>query len=256
LAPSKRQLARLALVRWWGIFRSVFIYLNPVRQRSWQRFYSELLDSGDLAFDVGAHVGSRAKAMHKAGARVVAIEPQAQFTRFLNWSLPKDVPVIGAAVGRAVAEANLSLSSKNPTLASLKTDFVDNSKDAAGFEDVRWDGFQRVTVTTMDALIADHGLPRYLKIDVEGYELEVLQGLTKPVEIISFEYLPGFKDLTRKVLDRVRELGDYEFNAVIGEQAKFAFGTWRSEPEVRSWLDGLQADARSGDLFARLKTTS
>jgi FkbM family methyltransferase len=246
----------MALSRWFGLVRSLVVYLNPVRQRSWRRFYSELLNSGDLAFDVGAHVGSRAKAMHKAGAKVVAIEPQAPFTQFLVWSLPRDVTVIGSALGSKEAEANLCVSSKHPTLSSLKSNFVEGAKSAAGFEAVRWDSVQTVSVITMDSLVAVHGLPSYLKIDVEGYELEVLQGLSTPVEIVSVEYLPGFKDLTGKVLGRLRELGDYRFNVVIGEQAKFAFESWQSESEIRAWLDELRDDARSGDLFARLHSNA
>lgn len=240
--------------RWWGLIRSVVIYLNPIRLLPWKRFYKNLLTPGDTVFDVGAHVGSRARAMHAAGARVIALEPQAPFTGFLRWSLPKDVVVIDAAVGKTETQADMSVSSKHPTVSSLRTDFVSIAKDAKGFDRVEWDSVQRVSVVSLDSLIAKYGQPSYLKIDVEGYELEVLEGLTDPVALLSVEYLPGFKDLTNKVLDRLKELGNYEFNVVIAESATFAWEDWQSEEYLRSWLNQLPEKARSGDLFARLQT--
>ena len=62
---------------------------------------------------------------------------------------------------------------------------------APGFEGVAWDAAETVEVTTLDRLIADHGLPRFVKIDVEGAEAEVLAGLSHAVAWIAFESLPA-----------------------------------------------------------------
>jgi hypothetical protein len=107
-------------------------------------------------------------------------------------------------------------------------------------------------MVTLDGLIARYGVPRYIKIDVEGFEIEVLAGLSQPVPLISVEFLPGFPHLTHAVIDRLGALGDYRFNAVQGETGGFLWPDWRDAAEVRDWLDGLPADAGSGDLFARL----
>ena len=67
-------------------------------------------------------------------------------------------------------------------------------------------------MTTLDELIAAHGEPAFCKIDVEGFEVEVLAGLTRPLRALSFEYLPMAHDAALAVLDRVGELGAYRYN--------------------------------------------
>ena len=203
-------------------------------------------------FDVGAHVGTRSRAMRKAGAKVIALEPQAPFNRFLKLTLPRDITLIDAAVGAFETNAEMSVSSKHPTVSSLRTDFVLEAATAPGFEQVRWDSKQLVRVVTLDGLIRDYGIPSYIKIDVEGFELEVLSGLTQPVPMLSVEYLPGFVHLTHKVLDRIHKLGEYNFNPVVGEKASFLWDQWKDAEAVRQWLNALPKDAASGDLFAKL----
>jgi FkbM family methyltransferase len=242
----------LTIGTWRGFLRSFVIYHNPVNTRPIRKLYQGLLSKGDLAFDVGAHVGTRARAMRAAGARVVALEPQAPFSTYLRWTLPRDIRFIPAAAGRTEAVAQMAVSSRHPTVSSLKTDFVAAASTAPGFEMVKWDRVQDVQVTTLDALIAQEGVPRYIKIDVEGFELDVLAGLSQPVQMISVEYLPGMPDLTLAVIDRLLELGPYQFNPVRGEEGDFLWPQWGDADQARAWLQSLSAHDKSGDLYARL----
>ncbi|MGY6549165.1 MAG: FkbM family methyltransferase [Roseinatronobacter sp.] len=228
------------------------IYHNPSIVRPMRRFYGQLLRDGDLAFDIGAHVGTRARAMRAAGARVVALEPQEPFAAYLRLTLPRDITFLQAAAGPQKSLGQMAVSSRHPTVSSLRDGFAQEVGVKPGFEHVRWDRVQDVAVTTLDKLIADHGLPRYVKIDVEGFELDVLAGLSQPVELISVEYLPGLPHLSQAVIDRLLELGPYRFNPVIGESGTFFWQDWRDGASTKDWLRQLPADATSGDLYARL----
>ena len=65
-----------------GVARSLVVYrARPWRYAALARFYATILAPGDLAFDIGAHAGNRTRAMLRAGARVVALEPQAAYSR-------------------------------------------------------------------------------------------------------------------------------------------------------------------------------
>jgi FkbM family methyltransferase len=241
-----------------GLLRSLVIYHNPVSLRAWRRFYAAELSPGDLVFDVGAHMGSRARAMRAAGARVIALEPQPDFARFLRLTLPRDILVLEAAAGpdETETETEMAVSSRHPTVSSLRPDFVGGAAAAPGFEHVRWDARARVRMVTLDRLIAQHGTPVHVKIDVEGFEAEVLAGLSRPVASISVEYLPAFPHLARAAVDRIAGIGDYAFNAVAGETATFAWERWRSPAETLDWLAALPPTATSGDLFARRRTAA
>lgn len=240
------------MMRWLGLARSLVVYHNPATTRAWRRFYGQILRPGDLVFDIGAHVGSRTRAMRAAGARVVALEPQAIFARYLRLTLPRDVVLVEAAAGGTDTLAQMAVSSRHPTVSSLQASFVTQAPAAPGFGHVRWDRTETVRMVTLDRLIRLHGRPAYIKIDVEGFELAVLSGLSQPVPMVSVEYLPAFAALTHDVIARLEQLGPYRFNAVVGERSGFLWDDWRDGAAVRAWLASLPPDAPSGDLFARM----
>lgn len=242
-----------ALRSWAGLARSLVIY----RARPWTvprlaAFYRGIVAPGDLAFDIGAHAGNRSRALVAAGARVVALEPQALFHAFLRRDLPPSVTLVRAAAGPAEGTARLAVSRLHPTVSSLAPDFAGRMAAAPGFGAVRWDATEEVPVTTLDALVAAHGRPRFVKIDVEGYEAEVLAGLSRPVPWVAFEVLPALPAVAEACLARLAALGPYAFNLVAGEGRGYAFADWRDAGAFAPALAARLSDGRSGDVYARL----
>ena len=243
------------VARGFGLLRSLIVYWRPGRQRGLRRLFRPLVQPGDLVFDLGAHLGDRAVAFASLGARVVALEPQPYVVSWLRRLVRRNdrITVRAEAVGRSVGTARLAISRRTPTVSTLAEAWRKELPSSnATFRKVRWDESVDVPVVTLDALIERYGPPRFCKIDVEGYEAEVLAGLTHPVPAMSLEFVAGGLDVAVACVRRLDELGFYEFNAVLGEDRAFVFERWLTSDRMTDWLTAGAGDASSGDMYARL----
>ena len=230
-------------------------YGRPGRGRRLRRHYGTFLRPGDLAFDIGAHLGDRTRCWSQLGATVVALEPQPQFARALRWQFQGSPRVIvePMAVGARPGTATLHASRRTPTVTTLSTDWIASVRKAESFARVRWDQQVQVPVTTLDVLIERFGVPRFCKIDVEGYEAEVLRGLSRPLPAVSMEYVPVAIEVALEAVGLLQRLGHYRFNVSLGEALRFEWPDWRGPDEIRAWLQDRNPDETSGDVYARLE---
>lgn len=249
---------RLQLTQRLGLLRSLIIYYRPWKNRQLAEFYRQFIRPGDLCFDIGAHVGNRLWAWTQLGARCVGVEPQPHLAAYLRrrYGNRTDIVLVDHAVGAEPGTATLHISRANPTVTTLSQRWIDQVRQTDAFAKVAWDDAVTVPVTTLDALIAQHGLPAFCKIDVEGYELAVLRGLSQPIRTLSFEVVlaGGAEALADAVacLDRLCELGTYRFNWSPGESHRLVLDEWVDRAAMVDFLALLSPTANSGDVYAQL----
>jgi FkbM family methyltransferase len=216
-------------------------------------FYRQFIQPGDLVFDVGANMGNRTKVFCKLGARVVAFEPQLICYNFLRkvFRNTESVRIIKRALGAAEGIAEMLVSDVH-TISSLSAGWVHEVTKSGRFNAYAWDNRQRVEITTLDKAILDFGVPSFAKIDVEGYEFEVLSGLSTPIDCISIEFVPECIQKTFDCIDHMRSLSEIDARLSIGESMEFQTRSWVSADEIKQVLvdTGL-----FGDIYIRRRET-
>jgi FkbM family methyltransferase len=240
-----------------ALSRSLRVYHgDAARNAAMDALYGRFLRSGDLAFDIGAHVGDRVSSFRRLGARVVALEPQPGPARVLRLIHGRDrqVTLVEAACGDHDGTITLRINSANPTVSTASSAFIGAARGAGGWEGQVWDHEIAVRCTTLDSLIARHGLPTLLKIDVEGFEAHVLAGLTRRVPVISFEFTTIQRDVAEACLALLETLGPYRFNVALGESQRLELDEPASAEAMGSYLRELPHAANSGDVYAILES--
>jgi FkbM family methyltransferase len=125
-----------------------------------------VVDPARAAVDVGAHVGSYTVRLATIAPRVLAFEPDGQLAAFLQRAAPDNVSVSSDALsdtaGWKTFRVPVEEGHESVTLGSLAPLESESTID------------RQVRTTTLDAL-ADEDIG-FVKVDVEGHELEVLAG--------------------------------------------------------------------------------
>ena len=221
--------------------------------REMVQFYSHFVRPGGLCFDVGANIGNRVKIFLNLGARVVAIEPQDACINILKQQFGKNqnCELIQTALGASEGKAEMLISDAN-TISSLSPEWIKSVKASGRFSEYTWDKKQTISITTLDTLIGKYGQPSFIKIDVEGFEFEVVSGLSKPVKFLSFEFTPEFLESTRSVISHLQHLGDARFNYCLGESMELKLPEWVDAATIKKILSGFEGDTTVfGDVYVR-----
>jgi len=220
-------------------------------RRNEVHFYQSLLEGfpkGGLIFDVGANQGSKSTVFLNLGARVVAVEPdeanQAILKEmFLNFRLAKkQLVIVGQALSDRSAKETMWIDEPGSAKNTLSRKWVDALRgDEQRFgHSLKFGQRKEIETTTLDHLFSVFGVPFFIKIDVEGFELNVLKGLSRPVPYLSFEVnLPEFQP---EGLECVKLLGR------LAQQGRFNYVVdCRDGLQLKEWLGPAEFAKVLGD---------
>jgi FkbM family methyltransferase len=213
-----------------------------------KNFYREFFNEGDLVYDVGANVGEWADALLENGAgEVLCVEPQQELTKYLlEHFMDKPVRILHCALGDFRGKTNMYQCEVN-TVASLSTEWKEHR-----FAGYSWKTGEEVMVITLDEVIGYYGVPKFVKIDVEGYELNVLKGLSIPIHSFCIEYTMEIIDQIYKCMDVLESLGEYEYSYNTGDYPVFKH-IWSSPKTIIFEIKKQYNDDLWGSLYARRK---
>ena len=203
---------------------------------------------GDIVFDVGANVGAKAGQFLERGARVVCVEPQPDCVQALQQRFRKDrrVTIIPKGLAEKPGALKLSICSESNTISTFSEEWK-----TGRFASYKWDKTIQVPVTTLDEVIAAHGVPAYCKIDVEGFELSVLNGLTRPVPLLSFEFAHEFMERAKACVNYLEKIGFRRFNFTRAENPAFVSPAWLEARALFDRLGEIGDPDLWGDIYAQ-----
>lgn len=199
-------------------------------------FYNLILSEQNirLVFDIGASEGNKTSIFLQNAEQVVCVEPNPESVKSLRRRYrdnPK-VKIVQSACGDHPGLAKLRIFEKGLGYSTLSEKWSNEITQHRKVDTLKEE--IEVSILTLDNLIDMFGCPDYIKIDVEGLELNVLRGLSRLVPLISFECnLPTFKTETLKIIENL-----------LARDEKGSFNFSYSEPPEHlareKWLSGSE----------------
>ncbi len=216
--------------------------LGFFEKRKFKKFYNNFIGNSDFAITIGDSNGNISEVLLQLGALVLVVEPLPENFEYAEKKLKsypqtillhEDIGAFNAQFTYNEAyEKNILPYSSNLTVAANQS---------------------VVKIRTIDELIREYGLPAFIKINANGFENEVLKGLNSPILLVSVSFYSYLHHKTTENIRRFMAIGDYEFNWILNEEAKFQSKEWLSAKELNTSMSDFTQARFSGEIFARLK---
>jgi FkbM family methyltransferase len=178
----------------------------------------------NLIFDIGYNEGEFTEACFTKypTASVIAVEANPNLCNMLqrNFSLNYNFLLLNNLVSNVVGEGiDFYINPSASGISTASTHFMQNSRFTKGSKYIgenstQWAPPIKVESITIDSMIERYGMPDLIKIDVEGYELNVLKGLTQKANDICFEWHEEEKDNLYQILEHLQSIGYTQFGVI------------------------------------------
>jgi FkbM family methyltransferase len=227
------------------------IFMNEDIDLKLLDLYKYFVKPGNLCFDIGANVGARTDILLELEAKVICVEPQRECIQTLNTKYKNNhkVKILGVGVASTSGTMSLFICRAANTIST----FSERWKTGR-FHSYVWDEQYDVPVITLDEMVGEYGVPDFCKIDVEGFELDVLKGLSTPVRYLSFEFTREFIGDAQKCVEHLESLGPVNFNFALGDNLRvnpsLAFNEWCDGKSLFKELNLILSPLLWGDIYA------
>lgn len=223
-------------------------------------FYKQFLIDNSIFFDIGANYGNRIEPLINDNIKIIAVEPQIECVRYLKQKFGKKITILQKGVAKEMETKLMYIATNANILSSFSKEWIDSTKKSGRFKEISWDKTRKIEMITLDFLISIYGKPDFIKIDVEGFELEVLKGLTQNVKVLSLEYtVPERKEELIDCLNYLKDLpnSNLVFNYCITENMQFNLPNWVNYNEIIKLIDtDAFLSTQFGDIYIKFNPKS
>jgi len=191
----------------------------------------DITDNKKLIFDVGAHHGLFTDVCKERfpDAKIISVEANEELwgNLHLKYEFDPTVVVINYLVSDVTADFKTFHISNYDQISTASEDWIENSR----FSGHNFDKKVGVVTVNLDSLIKIFGKPDLIKIDVEGYEYEVIGGLNQKVDEICFEWAEEQYEKINLTCQKLQQLGYKNFGYILGDEylkRPDKFTTWET----------------------------
>lgn len=168
-----------------------------------------------LIYDIGANIGLFTDSVLKKfpNCRLVLIEANPQLCNVLKskYENNKNITILNCVASSKNNEYIDFYISNSHTISTASKEWILNSRFS---QNHIWNSPVKINSITIDHLNEIYGQPDLIKIDVEGYELEVIKGLTQKISKICFEWAEEQYDSINKTCEYLTTIGYKEFGFI------------------------------------------
>jgi FkbM family methyltransferase len=220
-----------------SVFTSFLRHGSIPHQNGLDNLFKKMILPGDVIFDIGANIGYTALLFGKLtgkNGRVIAFEPGSRAFFYLNRNIAHNAKVLSNIEAHKIAVSDKAGELKFYDVAASDTSSLNPASNAEIYN---------VKTSTIDEVVKEHGIPQFIKIDVEGHETQVLLGAATTLSqnrppIIIFEALyEEIKNSNMNVIKsfcsqnysfhRIDYSGEFcDFNSDIGSSDYIAIPEW------------------------------
>ena len=175
----------------------------------------------NLVFDIGFNRGDFSKVCLGQNPNCHIIGVEANPSLYYDFVKNDSINLLHYIVSDGAEESvDFFIDPSQDGISTASQEFMENSRFSKGSKYLRensanWFKVGKVKTITLDKMIEDYGNPDMIKIDVEGYEYNVICGLTQKSGKICFECHEEESEKLEKIIDHLSNIG-YEQFGMIG----------------------------------------
>ena len=196
-----------------------------------------------ILFDIGANRGFYTDANIDKYDLCILVEANPSLCSFLEGKYKNNSKICIENVIISNKESETFYISNADTISTVDKEWILKSRFTGNYS---WQPVEGIPTVSLNSLIQKYGEPLFIKVDVEGYEYNVLQSLTKKVSGLCFEWAEEKKDEILLTLVYLQSLGYTRYGLQFEDSYKYEVkdSEWMSFETIYNHMNASCETAR------------